>query len=292
VPAVWVPFASAPPEVAARIRRADRNSHWIPVKGRLAAGRTIEEVTAELSAIGLALEAKFPTPGADPALGSRSRFGRRWFARAVDDLEIGNVGLVGEMFVGAVAIVLLIGCTNLANLAIARGSSREHELAVRRALGASRVDLVREQVVENTLVAAAGAVVAALIIKTVTTSVSVEIPAGAGRFLLLEPRLHVSALAFAGLAGLAALATFGVWPALQLTRAPAGAGLSTGGGSTPPHWRVHRRLIGWQVAASVALFLVSAACINVVVVNALHDTGVDLERIAIVDVELETNHYN
>ena len=111
VPAVWVPFASAPPEVAGRIRRADRNSHWIAVKGRLAPDRTIEQATAELSAIGLALEAEFPTPGSDPALGSRSRFGRRWFARAYDGLDHANAGLIGEMFIGAVALVLLIGCT-------------------------------------------------------------------------------------------------------------------------------------------------------------------------------------
>ena len=291
-PAVWVPLASAPEEIAARIRRADRSSHWLAVKGRLAAETTIDFASADLSTIGRAIEAEFPTAGSDPLLGERSRFGRRWSARTDDYRDSNGVGLIGQMFVGVVALVLLIGCTNLANLAIARGSSREHDLAVRRALGASRMDLIREQFVESALIAAASGVLAAVIIRLVTTSMSVEIPAGAGRFLVLQPRLHVSVLVFAALAGLCALVTFGVWPALQLTQTPARVGLSTGGGATPPHWHIHRRLIGWQVAASVALFLVAAACINVVLVNALHETGVDVDRLAIVSVDFEGNHYD
>ena len=291
VPAVWVPIATAPAEVQSRLRNSDRGSHWLVVKGRLAPERTLEQASAELMTIGRALEAEFPTRGAEPGSG-RSPYGRRWSAGAIQTRDSARLGLIGRMFVGAVALVLLIGCTNLANLGLARGSSREHEMAVRRALGAARIDLIREQLVESTLVAAASGLVAALIIRATTTSFIVEVPAGPGRFVLLEPHMNMAVLIFAASAGLCALVTFGIWPALQLTQPPAREGLSTDGGTTPPHWHVHRRLITWQVAASVTLFLVAAACINVIVVNALHDTGVDVDRLAIVGVDFDTNRYD
>jgi predicted permease len=291
LPAVWVPLAAAPEEVTARMRRNDRLFAWLVVKGRLAEGQTIEQASAQLATIGRGLEAEYPTPGS-MGEGSSSRFGRRWYATSSRAQDRVGIGLTARLFVCAVAMVLLIGCTNLANLAIARGASREHELAVRRALGASRVDLVREQLAETMLVAAASGFLAAVIIRTVTTALALEVPAGAGQFIVIEPRLNVPVLLFAAAAGLCALVTFGIWPAFHLTRTPARAGLVTGVAATPPHWRLHRRLIGWQVGASVTLLLLAAACVNAIVVHALHDTGVDVDRLAIVSVDFETNRYD
>ena len=109
------------------------------------------------------------------------------------------------------------------------------------------------------LIAAAGALAVA-IIRIATTTLSVEIPAGAGQFIVLEPRLNLPVLVFAAAAGLCALVTFGLWPAPP-NPGPARAGLSTGEAATAPHWHLHRRLIGGQVGASVTL-LVAAACVN------------------------------
>ena len=66
----------------------------------------------------------------------------------------------GRTIVALVALVLAVACTNLANLVLARGAARQHEIAVRRALGASRGRLVREQCAESLLLATAGGLAA------------------------------------------------------------------------------------------------------------------------------------
>jgi putative ABC transport system permease protein len=290
-PDVWVPFSTGPDEVRDSRGRANRDVPWLVVKGRLAPGRTVKEAKVELAALGRGLETTYPTRAA-PGSPRPSWLGRRWSADPIRDRDDHGLSSLGSVFIGAVAVVLLIGCTNLANLALARGSAREHEVSVRRALGASRVDLVREQLVESGVVAIAGGFLAALIIRTFMTSLAMEIPAGPGRFVLLDPHLSVPVLVFAAGAGLCALVIFAVWPALQLTRTPIRDTLSTEGGTTPPHWRMHRRLIGWQVAASVALFLIAAACINVIVGRARHDPGVDVDRLAFAEIDFEINRYD
>ena len=159
--ALWIPLQSAPlfPELgmAERGDRDDRNRRWLHVVGRLKPHRGIDEAATEASLIAKQLDAAFPI-GED--LDRRFRIpyaiSRPWAVRSVADLKI-NVALdetitwLAGLVMGAVGLVLMVVCTNLANLLLARGSLRRHESTVRLALGASRWRLAREALVEEQL---------------------------------------------------------------------------------------------------------------------------------------------
>ena len=124
----------------------------------------------------------------------------------------------GAVALGLVALVLIVACTNLANLVLARGTTRQHELAVRAALGASRWRLVREQCTESVLLALGGAVLSIAVLQFLIRVLDVELPIAASWMVSVQPRINTTALITASAALLLALVVFGLEPALQLTR--------------------------------------------------------------------------
>ena len=121
--------------------------------GHLADGVTEAAASAELTSIGRNLDVAFPQRGARNGQASE----RPWRTRTVAAVEQDETGRrVGVTLVALVSLVLVVACTNLANLVLARGTSRRQDLAVRCALGASRWRLVREQCAESLLLAAGG----------------------------------------------------------------------------------------------------------------------------------------
>jgi putative ABC transport system permease protein len=286
LPAIWIPLSTAAGEVRDRRDLARRDFRWLVVKARLAPRRSIEQASAEMAAIGRGVDAEFPAPGST----SGPTSGRRWSAGPILARDRAGVSIAGTAALAAVGLVLLIGCTTLANLALARGASRAQERGVQRALGASRGRLVREQLVESGMVTAAGGLVAVPIAGALMAYVTREVPLGSGTFVLVDPHVDPAVLLVACAASVLALAIAGVWPALELTRRPLWTSLGSAGLSTPMTGRVHRRLIAGQVAGSMALFLVAAACIQAIVANARHDSGVDVDRLAMVRVAFDLNH--
>jgi predicted permease len=298
--AIWVPLQTASGEVPffrngrrQTVRQlldaGDRDARWLGIKARLAPGRTIEQASAEVRAIGRRVEGAFPTPRQGEANAPPILFGRRWSA---DEPRDDRPLAAGRLFIALVGFVLLIGATNLANLALARGAAREHEIAVRRALGASRVDLIREHVVETAFVGLAAAGLAWLLVTALAKRLILEIPGRSDQFLLLEPLVSGPVIVFAAITGLAALLTAGLWPALQVTGSRLRAGLSTAGATTPPHWCLHRRLIQWQVAGSSALLFLAAACVSALMANARHAPGVEVDRLALADFSFSDNRFD
>jgi predicted permease len=159
------------------------------------------------------------------------------------------------VLMGMVGMVLLIACANVANLLLARTSSRQREIAVRLALGAGRGRIVRQQLVESGLLALAGAAVG-LVLATWTGELLLAALPGdpATRNLSSSPDLRVTAFAL-GLALLTAF-VFGLIPALQATRATVTSSLkeeagSVAGGGRQAQFR--RLLVIGQVALSLLL---------------------------------------
>lgn len=187
----------------------DRTNYMLQVVARLAPGVTVEQARAEVAVIAANLEQAYPKENAETGIGVNSlRDEISWRTRML------LVALVGASF-----CVLLIACTNLASLLLARGLARQRELAVRTALGAGRERLIRQMLTEGLVLAALGgafgillAIVAGpLFARLVPTNLPMDVPG-------MDPRML-------GLAALFTLATglgFGVVPALRVSRRPGG----------------------------------------------------------------------
>src|SRR5262249_27587662 len=153
--------------------------------------------------------------------------------------------------------VLLIACANLANLTFARASSREHEIAVRLALGASRLRLLQQLLAESVLLAFTGAAAGALLAQLLTRVLVSFLSTQAGE-VFLDLGLDWRVLAFtAALTGMTCL-LFGLAPALRATRTPPAGAMkvgSRGDSGTPRHFGVRRAMVVTQVALSLVLLV-------------------------------------
>ena len=156
-----------------------------------------------------------------------------------------------------VAFVLLIACSNLANLVLASGASRQREMAVRQAIGAGRSRLVCQLLTENALLALAGGALAILVAQWISRSLLLFLPPNATDILpnlSFRPDLHV--LAFTGALVAAACLLFGLAPAFQATRSAPLAGLrqTPGAGATSTGW-LSRGLVISEVGLCTAVLM-------------------------------------
>jgi predicted permease len=192
----------------------------------------------------------------------------------------------GLTLVALVALVLVVACTNLANLVLARGTTRQRDLAVRRALGASRWRLVREQCTESLLLAAAGAVASFVVFQILRVLMNAEfslmLPTGAHLMLAIRPALNVQVFGVAATSLLLSLAVFGLEPALHLTRALDVRGaLAASAGIGRPRAARQRALLRWQIAISAGFFIIATMFVKYTIEEARHDPGVDMERLGV-----------
>jgi uncharacterized protein YjeT (DUF2065 family) len=157
----WIPLGTESrlkesPRTAAP-RATARDDRRLTVFGRLATEVTIAAASAEMQTIAERLDELFPPRFRGKGVGATDRPWRAKTMAAISDDEDSAVRRFGMTLVALVGLVLVVACTNLGNLVLARGSARLRELAVRRALGASRWRLVREQCLESVMLAAGGA---------------------------------------------------------------------------------------------------------------------------------------
>jgi predicted permease len=226
------------------------------VIARLRPGTTLSQVEAE----GTVIAQRSPRPlSAELMFGKGS--GRRVRARFLIESATHRVRPALFAVSGAVTLVFLLACANVANLLLARGLSRTRELAVRAALGAGRARLLRFALAESLLLALAGGSFGAVLGWILTRAVHAFAPREFPRLddIRLDGHVLVFALLVVACAGLLA----GILPAINASRARAGdvlrraGGLTTSGGTE----RVRTVLLGLQAALSVVL-LVSAALLG------------------------------
>ena len=171
--------------------------------GRLAKGATTAAAQAQMHAIAAALSRDYPTTnkGDDiPVL-------------PLMDRVVGSAAPTLIVLAGAVTLLLLIGCINFASLLLNRAASRAHEFSVRAAIGGSRARLVRQLLIEQALLVAAGGLLGALVGAGMLAGIVHLAPADLPR--LDEIHLDMRMLALTALAGSACAFACGIWPALQ-----------------------------------------------------------------------------
>ncbi len=245
---VWLPFPAEAPEYLARDSR-----FWWTV-GRLKPGATLAAAGAEAAAVAAGLAREFPSTNRDWSIA----------ARPLLELRIGDLRPTLLLLLGAVGLVLLVACVNLANLLLARGVARLPELAVRLALGATPGALARAVLAESLLLALAGGALGAGLAAALLPALAAQLPAG------LVPRSHEigvdpAALLFALAASAATGLLFGVLPAWQVRRAEVGETLKAGasrGATGGFAARARSALIVGQVALTLVVLSTAAVLVR------------------------------
>jgi putative ABC transport system permease protein len=221
-----------------------RVPHFLGVIARLREGATVASARADLQRVASQLEREYPASNTkmNADLGP------------LQEWAVGDVRRPLLVFLGAVAFVLLIACANVAGLLISRTTERAREIAVRSALGASRLRLLREQLIESGLLAATGAILGLLVAW-----------AGIRAFIALSPpdmprlaEVAIDVRVLAALIGATTLTTVlcGLAPSLHAARLGVAAALRSGGRSAAGSGAGGRRVL---VVAEVALAVVLVA---------------------------------
>ena len=231
------------------IMRRTNNDAWVKreihpmlfVWGRLKQTATLEQALTEMKAICARIEQDHPDSN------------RNITAAVMPLMEnmVGKYRLNLALLLGAVVLVLLIACANLANLFAARGAARMHELAIRSAIGARRSQIIRQLLIEGAVIAFLGGVFGYLVAFWSRGVVTFLAPQTLSRFheVTFDSRVLLFTLLLSGLT----IALFGLWPAWQTTRTDLQFALRAG---TVSDSVSARRVRDWLVIADLALTLV------------------------------------
>ncbi len=265
----------------------DRNNgNALNVLGWLRPGMTREQAQAAITNLGSALAQHYPIENRDMGRPGRvvSLVGREF-----DD---SSVRLVAPAILLALfGLVILSACANVAGLLLARSAHRQREIAVRTALGASRVQLVRMLLAESFTLALAGAAAGALLSLWLMHTLNVIALPGAGAVdLALEADLSYAAFALLLLIVTGLLC--GIVPSWRATKTNVVAVIQTGEsyGSTGRLWLRHAFVVG-QVAACVILLVLSSLMLRSLFRITSMDPGFDLDRGLVASVHLDAARY-
>ena len=237
---LWVPIAFTPK------RRAMYDEHYLSVYGRLAPGRSLAQANADLARVARDLSRDHPQENAE-------RGATAW---PVLEEVVGDYGRKLAVLQGAVALVLLIACGNVANLLLGRGAARERELAVRAALGAGRGRIVRQLLTESLLLGSLAAGLGLIVAEGGLRLLLAMAPPGVPR--LETARIDGWALAFTMATAVVASLIFGVVPALHASKLDLRSGLVGGGRSATGFGgrdRLRRALVVAEVGLSLTLLV-------------------------------------
>lgn len=256
-----------------------RQAHFMEAVARLSDGTTLAQAQGAVDALWTRIETEYAN--------TRNSAGTGWGSRLVPlvDQQLGYYRPALMVLFGAVGLLTLIGVLNVASLLLTRALSRDREIAVRMAMGASPRHLVTQLMAESLVLSAAGAaagvVAAAALLPAIVAATPLDIPR------LDEAGLDLRALGLAAAIVGVTTVFFGLVPAVFLLRGHASTDLKSGGrGSSRGARRTYSVLVGAEVALACALLVCSALLVRTVGHMMSTPTGVDAEHVLTTTIQL------
>jgi putative ABC transport system permease protein len=275
---VWLPLGAVP--LSAQWKEV-RGARFLHAVGHVRPGATLAQAQAEIDTIAGRLASAYPQSNSDRA------------ARVtpLQDLLVHDFRLGLIVLLAAVAAVLLIACGNVANLLLARGMGRQREMAIRAALGASRMQLIRQLLTESLVLSVvagmAGLLIALWGVAALVAASPVDIPR------LQSVRIDRGVLAFTMLVSVVTGVFFGLVPALHLSGSNAGETLkdATRGSSGAHSTRTRQTLVVAEVALSLVLLAGAGLLVRSLIGLRHVNPGFVAERAVAMELSLPESRY-
>jgi putative ABC transport system permease protein len=278
-PDVWLPFQLNP--------QTTDQGHYFQAAGRLKSGVTLEQAQARLKLSAAEYNRKFPN-----AL-QRDTF---FSAEPLRDALVANVRPTLWLLLGAVSLVLLIACANVANLLLARATTRKREIAVRAALGAGRGRIIRQLLTESLMLSLAGGTLGLLVgtvgIRALLAVNTAGLPRVGenGAVVTVDWRVLAFTIALSVATGI----LFGLIPALHASRADLSTTLKEGGGRSGSGFRQNKTravLVVLEVAVALVLLIGSALLVRTAVALRTVDPGFDATNVLTMRMAMSAPKY-
>jgi predicted permease len=278
---MWTPFVFEPQ------MKQDHANHYLRVLALLKPETTLAQANAELHNISQRIRQQFPN----------QESGHEAYAVALNDEYTRVAKLYVPVMIGSALFVLLIACSNVANLLLARATTRRKEFALRLALGATRWRLMRQLLTESVLLALIGGALGCLLAGWGIDALSRGIPSDMSKYIPGWSRLGLSYTVLIFTASLSVLTgiLFGLVPAWQMTKTSVNQTLKEGAGfgtlGKGGRSRMRHALVVLEIALSLVL-LIGAGLFVRSFIQILHaDLGVKPDNVITMSVELPRDKY-
>src|SRR3954468_350609 len=276
---LWIPLAQDPLFGGWMERRA---GHWLQVTGRLRAGVSIAQAQEELDAITARLAGEFPAENA----------GWQIHIVPLQEMIVQNVKMPLWLLLGAVALVLVMACANVANLLLTRATGRAREIAIRTTLGAGRGRIVRQLLSESVVLGVLGGAVGVALAYWGVEGLSSMLPSSVPRVNVIQ--VDRTVLGFALLLSLVASTAFGLAPAFFAAHPDTARVLREGGrgtGESRGRRRTRHVLAAGEIALAIVLLLAAGLLLRSFSKLLSARLGFDAERVVTADVSLPRFQY-
>lgn len=279
-PQIWIPLVQDPLFGSWTERRA---GHWLQVTGRVKPGVSMFQVQADLEVFAASLAREFPAEN------------EGWFVRTapLQEMIVGNVKPALLVLLGAVALVLLIACANIANLLLTRATSRAREMAVRTTLGASRARIVRQLLGETLVLGLLGGVLGVALaycgVQVLVALIPAEVP-------IVNPiRVDSFVLVFAVALSAFASVVFGLTPAFVMANSSLQVNLRDGGarsGESRGGRRARNVLASAEIALAMMLLVAAGLFLRSFAKLTAVDPGFNVQHMVKAEIALPRAQYS